>query len=112
MLPSPDVLVPHGCHPLGSSSPSTADQKSVNVVDLHLLRRQNLGALVPGCIHRSSTPRHSRGRGWGQVMQGHDRLLQGFVLLSYLSDADAQRICSASCANMNFAFADEKSFSL
>lgn len=69
----------------GTSSSSTADQKSVNVVELHLLRRQSLGALVPGSIHCSCTPCHgghtvssARGMGWGQGMQGHDRLLHEF----------------------------------
>lgn len=103
-------------HPPGSSS--SVDQRPVKVVDLPLLRRQSLGALVPGCIHCSSTPQHSmhtissgRGMGWGQSCRAMTGCCKAFVLLSYLSGAGAQR-SSASCANMNFAFANEKSFAL
>jgi len=83
---SADVLIPQGCHPPGSFAFPTPEQKSVHVARLHLPRRQSVdvGGLAPGHVHRFFTPRcgvHTfgcgGGIGWGQVVQGHDGLLQG-----------------------------------
>lgn len=83
-LTSADVLAPQGCHPPGSFASSTTEQKSVHIAGLHLPRRQSVGDLAAGCVHRSFTPRRGvhtvscgKGMAWGQVVQGHDGLLQG-----------------------------------